>query len=155
MSKLTRGTTTDANRRRERHARKKRDLLSGGMVRVRRTGRRTRHVGLEEMCLLRDLSRSYQLWPELILCACCECGYLRMGAHHPGIRCPKSGRCGECGNDWPCSDHAWMAKVNAKARELKIPKEVTWKDLTETFAQANGISPPPKSSSSKARKAGG
>jgi len=86
-------------------------------------------------------------------CACCECGYLRMGAHHPGIRCPKSGRCGECGNDWPCSDHAWMAKVNAKARELKIPKEVTWKDLTETFAQANGISPPPKSSSSKARKA--
>ena len=35
MSKHRRGTTADSNRRRERHARKKRELLSGGMVRVR------------------------------------------------------------------------------------------------------------------------
>lgn len=39
-------------------------------------------------------------------CACCECGYLRSGAHHPKIRCPKTGRCGSCGNDWPCAEHA-------------------------------------------------
>jgi hypothetical protein len=49
-------------------------------------------------------------------CACCECGYLRSGAHHPGIRCPSTGRCGSCGNDWPCADHAAMAKVTAKGK---------------------------------------
>lgn len=39
--------------------------------------------------------------------ACCaDCGYYRRGAHHPNIRCPKTGRCGDCGNDWPCADHA-------------------------------------------------
>jgi hypothetical protein len=38
--------------------------------------------------------------------ACCECGYHRLGAHHPKIRCPRTGRCGECGNDWPCREHA-------------------------------------------------
>ncbi len=37
--------------------------------------------------------------------ACCECGYHRNGAHHPKIQCPHTGRCGECGNDWPCDDH--------------------------------------------------
>ena len=37
--------------------------------------------------------------------SCCECGYLRNENHHPGIRCPKTGRCGSCGNDWPCEDH--------------------------------------------------
>ena len=35
---------------------------------------------------------------------CCECGYYRNMAHHPGIRCPQTGRCGNCGNDWPCED---------------------------------------------------
>lgn len=39
-------------------------------------------------------------------CCCCECGYHRNGAHHPKIQCPKTGRCGDCGNDWPCPDHA-------------------------------------------------
>lgn len=39
-------------------------------------------------------------------CACCECGFHRNGAHHPKIRCPRTGRCGECGNDWPCEEHA-------------------------------------------------
>jgi hypothetical protein len=67
MSKRTRGTTADANRRRESHARKRRVLLSGGMVRVRQAGQRTRYVGLQEMCRIRDLSRSCQLGPELIL----------------------------------------------------------------------------------------
>lgn len=38
--------------------------------------------------------------------ACCECGFHRGGQHHPKIRCPKSGRCGDCGNDWPCAEHA-------------------------------------------------
>lgn len=37
--------------------------------------------------------------------ACCDCGFHRNGQHHPKIRCPKSGRCGSCGNDWPCPDH--------------------------------------------------
>ena len=36
---------------------------------------------------------------------CCECGYIRNGAHHPDIRCPKTGRCGSCGNKWPCQEH--------------------------------------------------
>ncbi len=35
---------------------------------------------------------------------CCECGYMRNLAHHPKIRCPKTGRCGNCGNDWPCEE---------------------------------------------------
>ena len=39
-------------------------------------------------------------------CACVECGYLRSGGHHPKIKCPKTGRCGDCGNDWPCAEHA-------------------------------------------------
>jgi hypothetical protein len=38
--------------------------------------------------------------------SCCECGYHRNGRHHPKIRCSKTGRCGECGNEWPCDDHA-------------------------------------------------
>lgn len=25
---------------------------------------------------------------------CADCGYHRNGSHHPGIRCPKTGRCG-------------------------------------------------------------
>ena len=37
--------------------------------------------------------------------ACCECGFHRNGAQHPKIRCPQTGRCGDCGNDWPCADH--------------------------------------------------
>lgn len=41
---------------------------------------------------------------------CCECGYHRMGAHHPKIKCPQTGRCGDCGNDWPCADHVPPAK---------------------------------------------
>lgn len=38
-------------------------------------------------------------------CACVECGYMRNGAAHPKIKCPKTGRCGECGNEWPCAEH--------------------------------------------------
>jgi hypothetical protein len=38
--------------------------------------------------------------------ACCECGFHRNGKHHPKIQCPRSGRCGECGNEWPCAEHA-------------------------------------------------
>lgn len=30
---------------------------------------------------------------------CCDCG-----GYHVKIRCPKSGRCSICGNDWPCKD---------------------------------------------------
>ena len=37
--------------------------------------------------------------------SCCECGYRRGFGNHPGIRCPVTGRCGQCGNDWPCEDH--------------------------------------------------
>ncbi len=37
--------------------------------------------------------------------ACVECGFRRNGAQHPRVRCPKSGRCGECGALWPCGDH--------------------------------------------------
>jgi hypothetical protein len=38
--------------------------------------------------------------------ACCECGFHRNGQHHPAIKCPRTGRCGSCGNDWPCDEHA-------------------------------------------------
>jgi len=41
------------------------------------------------------------------------CGYLRSGAHHPKIRCPKTGRCGSCGCEWPCEEHAPL-KQNKK-----------------------------------------
>jgi hypothetical protein len=39
--------------------------------------------------------------------ACCDCGYLNAtrDGHHPEIRCPETKRCGQCGNNWPCSDH--------------------------------------------------
>jgi hypothetical protein len=37
--------------------------------------------------------------------SCCECGYRRGCEHHPGIRCPRTGRCGTCGEDWPCEEH--------------------------------------------------
>lgn len=37
--------------------------------------------------------------------ACVECGFHRNGRHHPKIKCPRTGRCGECGNDWPCEEH--------------------------------------------------
>jgi len=36
--------------------------------------------------------------------SCTECGYRRGMGHHKGIRCPISGRCGNCGNVWPCED---------------------------------------------------
>ena len=38
---------------------------------------------------------------------CCDCGFVNeeQNGHHPGIRCPESGRCGQCGNKWPCSEH--------------------------------------------------
>lgn len=39
---------------------------------------------------------------------CCDCGYYRNFGHHKGIRCPVTGRCGQCGSDWPCPDHADM-----------------------------------------------
>jgi hypothetical protein len=45
------------------------------------------------------------------LCACCECGYMRGSGHHPRIRCPVTGRCGDCGNDWPCPDHMNLART--------------------------------------------
>ncbi len=50
--------------------------------------------------------------------ACCECGFHRGGRHHAGIKCPKTGRCGGCGNEWPCADHA---PADA-APEQKAPK---------------------------------
>lgn len=49
--------------------------------------------------------------------ACCECGYLRMFRHHPKVRCPKTGRCGSCGNDWPCPEHAPSATSTKKERK--------------------------------------
>ena len=56
------------------------------------------------------MSRTYDLWMETDYLnkefGCCDCGYRRGEAGHPGIRCPATGRCGECGNDWPCEDHA-------------------------------------------------
>lgn len=51
--------------------------------------------------------------------ACCECGYLRNSGHHPGIKCPKTGRCGECGNDWPCVDHVLIKKIVKVRRVAK------------------------------------
>lgn len=54
-------------------------------------------------------------------CACAECGYLRGAGHHPGIRCPVTGRCGTCGNQWPCPDHAQDVpeRLRAKVDKLK------------------------------------
>ena len=37
---------------------------------------------------------------------CCDCGYRKGEQAHPLIRCPKTGRCGICGDDWPCSEHS-------------------------------------------------
>lgn len=56
------------------------------------------------------MSRAYDKYMEhqnyVDECSCCECGYIRNGSHHPAIRCPVTGRCGSCGNQWPCPDHA-------------------------------------------------
>lgn len=45
---------------------------------------------------------------------CCDCGYMRNLAHHPAIRCPVTGRCGQCGNDWPCEEHKNMVPEKFK-----------------------------------------
>lgn len=50
-----------------------------------------------------DAALSHQQYVEQT--ACCECGFHRNGTHHANIRCSKTGRCGDCGNDWPCPDH--------------------------------------------------
>lgn len=46
---------------------------------------------------------------EAIVCeyGCCDCGFINENhdGHHRGIRCPHSGRCGSCGNPWPCEEH--------------------------------------------------
>jgi hypothetical protein len=49
---------------------------------------------------------------------CCECGYInkRRDGHHPGIKCPHTGRCGQCGNDWPCAEHEGQAALRARRR---------------------------------------
>jgi hypothetical protein len=57
------------------------------------------------------MSRTYDKMMELEYLhdeyCCCECGYYRNGTvgSHPGVRCPNTGRCGICGNDWPCEEH--------------------------------------------------
>lgn len=61
-------------------------------------------------------------------CACCECGYLRNGGHHPKIRCPRTGRCGSCGNDWPCKEHAPLSQ-ETKLVERKEQHKI--RDLTK------------------------
>ena len=45
---------------------------------------------------------------------CCDCGYVNFKkmAHHPGIRCPQTGSCGECGNDWPCEEHSHLVPAH-------------------------------------------
>ena len=61
-------------------------------------------------------------------CACCECGYLRNGGHHPKIRCPHTGQCGSCGNDWPCKEHAPPSR-ETKTVERKEQHKI--RDLTK------------------------
>ena len=48
--------------------------------------------------------------------ACCDCGFINEAedAHHPGIRCPESGRCGQCGNVWPCAEHLSLVPKPAR-----------------------------------------
>jgi hypothetical protein len=66
----------------------------------------------------------YDDWYRKEYC-CCDCGYVRNSAHHIGIRCPHTGRCGECGNDWPCEDHYNMVpeKLRQKVDSKKYVKE--------------------------------
>ncbi len=55
--------------------------------------------------------------------ACADRGFHRNGAHHPGIRCPRTGRCGNCGSDWPCEEHApATAEKNPKRAPRKRQK---------------------------------
>ena len=48
--------------------------------------------------------------------SCCECGYRKGMDHHPGIRCPTTGRCGSCGSDWPCEDHSGFVPTKLKIK---------------------------------------
>ena len=51
---------------------------------------------------------------------CCDCGFINaaQNGHHPEIRCPETGRCGQCGNSWPCAEHlALVPKPAAKSRK--------------------------------------
>lgn len=56
--------------------------------------------------------------------ACCECGFINKAkdGHHPGIRCPHSGRCGQCGNNWPCEEH--------KGQVRRLRRETLVEELT-------------------------
>lgn len=52
--------------------------------------------------------------------ACSECGYRRGEGHHPKIRCPKTGFCGECGGEWPCEDHIHMVRSKEKKEKGQL-----------------------------------
>jgi len=56
--------------------------------------------------------------------ACCECGYHRNGAHHPKVKCPKTGRCGDCGNNWPCPDHITPKELEMKNKTIEALTEL-------------------------------
>lgn len=62
--------------------------------------------------------------------ACCDCGYHRNGAHHPKIKCPKTGRCGDCGNDWPCREHAPTTTFMAYGNFTEPTKQVNFIVIT-------------------------
>lgn len=51
---------------------------------------------------------------------CCDCGFINdaKDGHHPGIRCPESGRCGQCGNSWPCAEHVHLVENNEQETKL-------------------------------------
>lgn len=52
---------------------------------------------------------------------CCECGFINRcrDGHHAGIRCPHTGRCGQCGNDWPCKEHEHLAPKRSASRSAE------------------------------------
>jgi len=53
--------------------------------------------------------------------SCCDCGYKRGCGHHPLIRCTLTGRCGECGNKWPCEDHIDLVPEEKRKWLLENP----------------------------------
>jgi hypothetical protein len=56
--------------------------------------------------------------------ACCECGFINdaQDGHHPEIRCPESGRCGQCGNAWPCAEHLALVPKSKPKRRVSNKK---------------------------------
>ena len=88
--------------------------------------------------------------------ACCDCGFINdaRDGHHPEIRCPESGRCGQCGNAWPCAEHLHLAPKSVPKHGVAFKSTWTPKKTATTMKMEKRKSNEKTSEKSKARVGG-